>query len=452
MRGVGKVAEGLGRVGVTALNQAFDAGLDIPSNPLEGAADATHRLGERVLASRTDEAKRREADSRPGGDLDKPDTWTFGRNPSASGLALQGLNALGSSAIPIAASVAAGPAGIGARMAGATAGGAMGGGNAIEQARETIDGMDDQQLAAASSAYRDLIAKGFRQEARARVRADAENAAFVRTVPVSAIGGAATGKILSPAGRVLGDRGVLAQTAGKAALAGTEEALQEVGEGVATQKGINAGASMDLDPLAGSFGNAALGFVAGMGPGAVHGAAEGVRGDGAHHGGRRRCACQRQAVHHGQRRASAPKAGRRCAGAALRERIHRAAWRGRACAGSWCRTRGGGRRGEGCGTPAKNLGPVARASRQASSPTSRCTCARAAARSPSSSSAWSATPRRPGLAASRWRGSARPTAAGISSACRSCTPTRSPATPCARRPTCRRRSKARRRSRYWIAR
>ena len=279
MRGVGKVAEGLGRVGVTALNQAFDAGLDIPSNPLEGAADATHRLGERVLASRTDEAKRREADSRPGGDLDKPDTWTFGRNPSASGLALQGLNALGSSAIPIAASVAAGPAGIGARMAaGATAGGAMGGGNAIEQARETIDGMDDQQLAAASSAYRDLIAQGVPpQEARARVRADAENAAFVRTVPVSAIGGAATGKILSPAGRVLGDRGVLAQTAGKAALAGTEEALQEVGEGVATQKGINAGASMDLDPLAGSFGNAALGFVAGMGPGAVHGAAEGVR-------------------------------------------------------------------------------------------------------------------------------------------------------------------------------
>ena len=50
-----------------------------------------------------------------------------------------------------------------------------------------------------------------------------------------------------------------------------------MGEGVATQKGINAGASMDLDPLAGSFGNAALGFVAGMGPGAVHGAAEGVR-------------------------------------------------------------------------------------------------------------------------------------------------------------------------------
>ncbi|CUJ68357.1 LPD5 domain-containing protein [Achromobacter xylosoxidans] len=279
VRGVGKVAEGLGRVGVTAVNQAFDAGLEIPTNPLEGAADATHRLGERVLDSRTEEAKRREADSQPGGDLDKPETWTLGRDPSASGLALQALNAGGSSALPVLASVAAGPLGVGARMAaGAAAGGAMGGGNAIEQARETIDGLDDQQLAAASSAYRDLIAQGVTPvEARARVRADAENAAFVRTLPVSAVGGAATGRILSPAGRVLGDRGVVAQTLGKAALAGTEEAVQEVGEGYATQKGINAGAGMALDPMAGSFGNAALGFVAGMGPGAVHGATEGVR-------------------------------------------------------------------------------------------------------------------------------------------------------------------------------
>lgn len=279
VRGVGKVAEGLGRVGVTAVNQAFNAGLEIPTNPLEGAADATHRLGERVLDSRTEEAKRREADSQPGGDLDKPETWTLGRDPSASGLALQALNAGGSSALPVLASVAAGPLGVGARMAaGAAAGGAMGGGNAIEQARETIDGLDDQQLAAASSAYRDLIAQGVTpEEARARVRADAENAAFVRTLPVSAVGGAATGRILSPAGRVLGDRGVVAQTLGKAGLAGTEEAAQEVGEGYATQKGINAGAGMALDPMAGSFGNAALGFVAGMGPGAVHGATESVR-------------------------------------------------------------------------------------------------------------------------------------------------------------------------------
>ncbi|MDF2861335.1 MAG: hypothetical protein K0S02_1607 [Achromobacter mucicolens] len=282
VRGVGKVAEGLGRVGVTALNQAFDAGLDVPANPLEDAADATHGLGQRILDSRTPEAKQREADSQPGGDLDKPDTWTFGRNPSASGLALQGLNALGSSAVPIAASAIAGPAGIGARMAaGAGAGGAMGGGNAIEQARETIDGMDDEQLAAASSSFRDLLAQGYTAaQARARVRTEAEDAAFARTVPVSAAGGAATGRILSPAGRVLGGRGAVAQTVGRAGLAGSEEAIQEVGEGVATQTGINAGAGMNLDPLEGSFGNAALGFVAGMGPGAVHGAADGVRSRG----------------------------------------------------------------------------------------------------------------------------------------------------------------------------
>lgn len=282
VRGVGKVAEGLGRVGVTALNQAFDAGLDVPANPLEGAADATHGLGQRILDSRTPEARQREADSQPGGDLDKPDTWTFGRNPSASGLALQGLNALGSSAVPIAASAIAGPAGIGARMAaGAGAGGAMGGGNAIEQARETIDGMDDEQLAAASSGFRDLLAQGYTAaQARTRVRTEAEDAAFARTVPVSAAGGAATGRILSPAGRVFGGRGAVAQTVGRAGLAGSEEAIQEVGEGVATQTGVNAGAGMSLDPLEGSFGNAALGFVAGMGPGAVHGATDGVRNRG----------------------------------------------------------------------------------------------------------------------------------------------------------------------------
>lgn len=282
VRGVGKVAEGLGRVGVTALNQAFDAGLEIPSNPLEGAADATRDLGQRVLDSRSAEAKQREADSQPGGDLDKPETWTLGRDPSASGLALQALNASGSSLLPIAASIAAGPAGVGARMAaGAGAGGAMGGGSAIEQARETIDAMDDQQLAEASSGFRDLLAQGLKpSEARARVRAAAEDAAFVRTLPVSAAGGAATGKILSPAGRVLGGRGVVAQTVGRAGLAGTEEAIQEVGEGVATQRGINAGAGLNLDPLEGSFGNAALGFVAGVGPGAVHGAADGVRNRG----------------------------------------------------------------------------------------------------------------------------------------------------------------------------
>ena len=282
VRGVGKVAEGLGRVGVTALNQAFDAGLDVPANPLQGAADATHGLGQRILDSRTPEARQREADSQPGGDLDKPDTWTFGRNPSASGLALQGLNALGSSAVPIAASAIAGPAGIGARMAaGAGAGGAMGGGNAIEQARETIDGMDDEQLAAASSGFRDLLAQGYTAaQARTRVRTEAEDAAFARTVPVSAAGGAATGRILSPAGRVFGGRGAVAQTVGRAGLAGSEEAIQEVGEGVATQTGVNAGAGMSLDPLEGSFGNAALGFVAGMGPGAVHGATDGVRNRG----------------------------------------------------------------------------------------------------------------------------------------------------------------------------
>ena len=319
----------------------------------------------------------------------------------------------------------------------------MGGGNAIEQARETIDGMDDQQLAAASSAYRDLIAQGVPpQEARARALTQRMrlSSAPCRCRPSAARLQARSCLRRTRAGRPRR----LAQTAGKAALAGTEEALQEVGEGVATQKGINAGASMDLDPLAGSFGNAALGFVAGMGPGAVHGAAEGVRhrsmataptmeaGDVVHASGKpfitASAARQRSESWAAMRRCCASRTDSSCGLARARLRRELVPHPRRRATRRRLRAR-----------QPKNLGPVARASRQASSPTSRCTCARAAARSPSSSSAWSATPRRPGLAA----GSARPTAAGISSACRSCTPTRSPATPCARRPTCRRRSKAR---------
>ena len=145
----------------------------------------------------------------------------------------------------------------------------------LSSRRATIDGMDDQQLAAASSA-RDLIARGSAAGGRARVRAEQKCGFRPHRAGVGHRRRGYRQDLVSRRTRA-GRPRRLAQTAGKAALAGTEEALQEVGEGVATQKGINAGASMDLDPLAGSFGNAALGFVAGMGPGAVHGAAEGVR-------------------------------------------------------------------------------------------------------------------------------------------------------------------------------
>lgn len=279
LRGVGAVAQGVGKVGAVALNQAADAGLSMPGNPLDPAADATNDYGKRIQDSRSEAARALESTSRPDGSLADPSTWTLGEDPTATGLALQGLNALGSMAPVLAAGWAAAPLGIGARVAGgAGTGGAQGGGAAIEQARQVVDGMDDATLAAQSKVYQQQIQAGRTPaEARAAVREQAEAFAFSMTAPVSALGGGLTARIMSPAGRVLGTRGIVGQTAGRAGVSAVEEGAQETAEGVATQAGINAGAGTNLDVLEGSFGNAALGVMAGAGPGAARGAVDGVR-------------------------------------------------------------------------------------------------------------------------------------------------------------------------------
>ena len=307
----------------------------------------------------------------------------------------------------------------------------MGGGNAIEQARETIDGMDDQQLAAASSAYRDPIAR----VPRRRPARECALTQRMRFRPHRAgVGHRRRGyrqDLVSRRTRA-GRPRRLAQTAGKAALVGTEEALQEVGEGVATQ-GHQRWRKMDLDPLAGSFGNARWASWRAWGRRAAwrsrgrappqHGEPTMEAGDVVHASGKpfiRRAARQRAEELGGDAQVLRFENGFIVRPARARLRRER-------------RTRGGGRRGEGCGHASPRTWARWR-ERVGRLPARPVVCARAAARSPSSSSAWSATPRRPGLGRAAG-GSARPTAAGISSACRSCTPTRSPATPCARRPT-----------------
>lgn len=279
IRGAGKIAQAVAEVGVTAANQALDAGFGKPANLLDGAADLVGKWGEGILDSRTPAAKLFAENSKPDGSLADASTWTFGTDPSLRGYMLQGAEALGSMAPVLVAGWAAAPLGVGARIgASAGAGGAQGGGAAIEQAREAVDGMDDQQLAAESQVYRDLLQGGADPAtARAKVREQAENFAFAMTTPISTVGGALTGKILSPAGRALGTTGVLAQGAARGALSAGEEAAQETAEGIATQSGINQGAGTETDPLEGSFGNAVMGAIAGFGPGAAHGAVDGAR-------------------------------------------------------------------------------------------------------------------------------------------------------------------------------
>ncbi|HCP76806.1 MAG TPA: hypothetical protein DIU11_03480, partial [Pusillimonas sp.] len=159
----------------------------------------------------------------------------------------------------------------------ATSGGLVGGGAAIEEARRTIDRMDDETLEQESKVYRDLLADGKSpDEARQEVRTQAENWASAITMPVSTLGGGLFGRAISPAGRVLGSGGVAAQTAGGALATGAIEGSQELGEGVATATGINRGAGTSLNPLEGSFGNALLGAIGGAAPGAVQGFSQGV--------------------------------------------------------------------------------------------------------------------------------------------------------------------------------
>jgi adenine/guanine phosphoribosyltransferase-like PRPP-binding protein len=283
--GIGQVVRGVGKGAQMIEAGAADApelGLTDSektsmgkSNPLDSTADQLENRGASTLASRSPVSIMAEENSRLGGSLTDPSTWTFGKDPSLRGYLMQGADALGTMAPVLLASYMSGPL---APVTGALVGGAQAGGQAIDQARATIAGMDDAELAKQSKVYRKALADGAsKKEARQQATEAAENWAAAVTAPIGAVGGALTGKIFSPTGRVFGASGILGQSGGKAALSGTEQAVQNVGQGIATEAGINQGAGTDRDVTAGSFGNAVTGFVAGALPGAVHGAVEGVR-------------------------------------------------------------------------------------------------------------------------------------------------------------------------------
>ena len=279
IRGAGKVAQAIGEVGATAVNQAFDAGVAMPGNLLDPAADTVQEWGAGLLESRSSAAKRAAETSKPDGSLADPSSWTFGSDPSTAGLALQAAEALGSMGPVLLSRIAAGPLGLAGQIgASAAAGSAQSGGSAIEQAREIIGGMDDAELERESKPFREALRDGMSpSQARAKVLRQAEDLASAAGLAIGAVTGGATGVILSPAGRVLGNRGVISQAAGRAALSGAEEGAQEVAEGVSTRAAVNSAGGMDMDVLEGSFGNAVMGAMAGTGPGVAHGAIDGAR-------------------------------------------------------------------------------------------------------------------------------------------------------------------------------
>lgn len=249
---------------------------DVPS-VIAGATEAADKMrgvGEAIQAGISDASRGAVENSTPDGDILDPTTWTLGEDPSLRGYLMLSADVLGSMAPVIAAALAGGtPAALGV-------GGAQSAGSGSELARQEIDaaaadvGPDGvSRLERESAYYRELLAQGVTPaDALARTRHAGEQIAALYTAPVGALGGAATGQIVSKGVTALAGRDAATRIAGTAAISGAEEAVQETTETLAARKGVEDGAGLDVDLTEGTFGDALLGFLGG----AVTGGASGV--------------------------------------------------------------------------------------------------------------------------------------------------------------------------------
>ena len=218
------------------------------------------------------------AASSPDGNIFKPSTWSFGADPSIRGVSFLTMDVLGS-LLPVVATAVA------TRSPSATAavGGAMGGGDAastahdiVLEASKAVDENGVSLLEKGSPYYRALREAGRTpEEALDLTLAAAEKTAFMMTAPVSAFGGAATQKIIAPAGGAIVKAGPLARALGTAGLSALEEGAQEATETIAARYGTQSATGMELDLTSGTFGDFILGALGGAIPGAVSGVAHG---------------------------------------------------------------------------------------------------------------------------------------------------------------------------------
>lgn len=248
---------------------------------LEAVGRWVMEKGDAIRDSRSPQAREAARQSTPDGDLTRPSTWTLGEDPSAEGMVHVLSDVTGSMAPPVAAAIATRGRSAATQMrAGAVTVAGQVGGSAIEEAREYLDGMDNDTLVRVSPVFRDLLARGLDEaDARKYLERKAENAAATMAAPVGAVGGRATAALLGNRGAEMASK-VTTRT-GKAILLGvlgaSEEGLQEVAEGMATRAGINKGAGTDRSLTEGTFGEALLGAKGGGTVGAARGALAGRR-------------------------------------------------------------------------------------------------------------------------------------------------------------------------------
>lgn len=234
-----------------------------------------NKLSEDIENTISPEMRLAMAESQPTGNIIKAlETGDFsevsmGKNPTALGLTGQAVKVFGTSAPALLTALvtkSAGPAtAVGFGQAGA---------EGIDEARNYIKGMSDEELAKNSEYFRNLVALGYStNEARMMTEDKAADTASLAQGSVGALGGAFTAKLLQGGfDKTLlgGVKSRLNKILLGTGVAGAEGALTEMAEGVATDLGINKTVVREIG--VDSFANLVLGAIGEAAPGVIRGA------------------------------------------------------------------------------------------------------------------------------------------------------------------------------------
>ncbi len=234
-----------------------------------------NKLSEDIENTISPEMRLAMAESQPTGNIVKAlETGDFselsmGTNPTALGLTGQAVKVFGTSAPALLVAMltkSAGPAtAVGFGQAGA---------EGIDEARNYVKSMSDEELAKQSEYFRNLVTLGYSpKDARLMTEDKAADTAALYQGSVGALGSAFTTKLIQGGfdkallGNVKSRLGKIVQGT---AIAGAEGALTEAAEGIATDLGIDKTIVREIG--VDSFANLVLGAIGEAAPGVIRGA------------------------------------------------------------------------------------------------------------------------------------------------------------------------------------
>jgi len=277
-----KIFEDDAKVGIvpekTVAKQKAAVDEALTKGKLQSLRDLTEygsKISSQIEDSVTPEMKQALADSQPTGNIIEAfQTGDFskislGSAPSVAGIAGQASKVFGSTAPSLLIAVASK-----SPTVGGIAGFGQAGSEGVETAREHIKAMSNEDLAKNSEYFRNLLVMGYTPEMARRMTEDkaADTAAYYQGV-VGALGTTFTANLLKGKfddALIKSASTRLGRIAKGTAVGMTEEGLQELAEGVATDLGIDRTVVRELG--VDSFANVVLGAIGGGVPGGVRGA------------------------------------------------------------------------------------------------------------------------------------------------------------------------------------